>query len=167
MRKFLLKILSSFFRILSSLYFSSKVCYTVLMSFPSYLKKLFYKLRLRRNNLSFPVRCKLRGVSARELQGALFQSEVLDELQIVHCPTPQAPFRVIAYSIPLNRVLGYLDEALSEKLVRALGEGFCRDGEIANRTGGKNGGYYGCNIRIFESMEFMSDLENFKHLHGE
>ena len=117
--------------------------------------------------MHFPVRCNLHGVSAQELQGALAQSEALDELQIVHCPTPQTPLRVLAYSVPLNRILGYLHEELSEKLIYALGEGFCRDGEIASRTGGKDGEYYGCNIRIFESMEFMSEYEDFQHLYGE
>ena len=122
---------------------------------------------MKKYGVRFPVRCKLHRVSAQEIQGALAQSQPLDELQIVHCPTPQAPLRVIVYSIPLNRVLGYIKEELAEKLVYALGEEFCLDGEIANRTGGKNGEYYGCNIRIFDTMELMSEYENFKHLYGE
>lgn len=136
------------------------------MSIRTYFKNLFYKRRLKKSGLRFPIVCKLRGVSARELQGALIQSEPLDELQIVHCPSENFPFGVAVYSIPLNRLLGYIDEELSEKLVYAFGEGFCRDGEIAKRTGGTDGGYYGCTIRIFESMEMMEEYEDFSHLHG-
>ena len=136
------------------------------MSIRAYFKNLFYKRRLKKSGLRFPVATKLRGVSAQDLQGALIQSQPLDELQIVHCPSAEFPFGVAVYSIPLNRLLGYLDEELSKKLVYAFGKGFCRDGEIIKRTGGKNGEYYGCNIRIFESMEFMNEYEDFSHLHG-
>lgn len=136
------------------------------MSIRAYFQKLLLKRRLKKSGLHFPVPCKLRGVSATELQGALIQSEPLDELQIVHCPSVKFPFGVAVYSIPLNRLLGYIDELLAEKLVYAFGEGFCLDGEIAKRTGGNDGEYYGCNIRIFESMEMMKDCEDFSHLHG-
>lgn len=136
------------------------------MSIRAYFKNLFYNRRLKKSGLRFPVACKLRGVSAQDLQGAIIQSQPLDELQIVHCPSAEYPFGVAVYSIPLNRLLGYLDEGLSKKLVYVFGKGFCRDGEIIKRTGGTGGEYYGCNIRIFESMEMMKDCEDFSHLHG-
>ena len=138
------------------------------MSIPSFLKNLFYKRRLKKCGLRFPVLCKIRGVKVGDRQGALAQSGGGDELQLVHSPVEGYPFNVYVYSITLNRVLGYLDANLSEKLVYLFGNGFCRDGEIESITGGPpTYPCYGCNIRILESMTMINGYDELSHLRGE
>ena len=125
----------------------------------------FYCLKRWWLGLSFPLYCKAHGV--KQYQGAIVQSAQGDELQIVHRVERSNPYKVYVYSKPLNRVLGYLDEYLSKKLVKLFGKGFCRDAFVETITGGGAYPYYGCNIRILESMSFMEDCEDFSALRGE
>ena len=117
--------------------------------------------------LSFPLYCKIHGVSKPAYQGAIVQSRQGDTLQIVHRAMDDCPYAVFVYSKSINRVLGFLDEYLSKKLIKLFGKDFCRDAEIENITGGGAYPYYGCNIRILESMTYMEDCEDFSVLHGE
>ena len=126
-----------------------------------------YQNRLSQTGLRFPLFCKIHGVKGNDRQGALAQSRVGDKLQLVHAPIDERIFSVYIYSIPLNRVLGYVDETLSEKLVYAFGYGFCRDGEIDRLLGGKPYKYIGCRIRVMDTQEYMEECEDFSHLHGE
>lgn len=125
-----------------------------------------HEQRLRELRLQFPVFCKVHAVKSADHQGALAQSRAGDGLQLVHVPTEAYPFGVCVYSIPLNRLLGFLDTNLSQKLVCAFGEGFCRDGEIEEITGGPPYKYYGCNLRVLDTQELLDD-ENLQHLHGD
>lgn len=137
------------------------------MSILAKIKRFFYRLAHGRT-LQFPVYCKLHGVKKPNRQGALAQSHAEDGLQIVHVPLKDYPNNVYAYSIPLNRVLGYLDEALAKDLILELGEGFCVDGRIRTLLGGPpKYKYYGCAIRIHNTKSLMAGVEEFKHLHGE
>ena len=131
------------------------------------LKEFFYRRRLKKCKLTFPLFCKIHGVTSPDRQGALAQSGPGDELQLVHVPLKKYPFNVYVYNISINRVLGYLDSRLAEKLVYLFKRGFCRDGEIEQITGGEDGKCFGCNIRINESMTFLKDTQNFSHLYGE
>lgn len=115
--------------------------------------------------LSFPLFCKTHGV--KQYQGSIVQSAQGDELQIVHRIEHNEPYKVYVYSKTLNLVLGHLDEYLSKKLVKLFGKEFCRDAFVENVTGGGAYPYYGCNIRILESMTFMQDCEDFSALRGE
>ena len=84
------------------------------------------------------------------------QSRAEDELQLVHLPLEDFPFNVYVYSIELNRILGYLDENLSKKLVGVFGQGFCLDGTIEEIIGGPpEYKYYGCMIVLLNSMKMM------------
>ena len=131
------------------------------------LKNLLYKRRLKKCGLSFPVFCKLRGVKASDRQGALAQSRSGDPLQIVHAPTKEYPFNVYVYSITLNRVLGYLEESISEQFVYLFKDGFCKDAVLEQITGGPPAySYYGCTIRVMESSVLITDT-SFTHLRGE
>ena len=125
----------------------------------------FFRLR-KQLKIRFPLYCKLHGVSKPDYQGALAQSEVGDGLQLVHAPLDAYPHNTYAYSITLNRILGYLDGHLAEKLVRLFGERFCCDGEICNITGGEQGDYFGCNIRIYPTRTMMKDIQDFSHLYS-
>lgn len=109
--------------------------------------------------LEFPLFCKAHAVKSPDHQGAIAQSRVGDHLLIVHTPTEERPCCVCVYSIPLNRVLGYLEEGLSEKLVTAFGEGFCRDGEVEQITGGAPYKYLGCNLRLMDTAYFLEDMD--------
>ncbi|MBQ7880135.1 MAG: hypothetical protein IJ317_05750 [Clostridia bacterium] len=117
--------------------------------------------------LSFPLFCKVHGVKNADRQGAIAQSRQDDKLQIVHRAVDGFKYNVYVYSVPLNRVMGFLDEYLSKKLVKLFGKDFCRDARIENVTGGGAYKYYGCNIRIVESMTYMEDCEDFSALRGE
>ena len=131
------------------------------------IQKIFYNRRKRKCNLTFPLFCKVHGVKFADRQGSLAQSRAGDELQIVHTPTANAPFTVHVYSIPLNRVIGYLDERLAEKLVYLFGKDFCRDGKIEQITGGApTYKYYGCNLQILETKTMMNGYDDFSHLYG-
>ena len=133
----------------------------------SFFKQLFYKQRLKKSQLRFPLFCKIHGVKSSDRQGALAQSRQGDKLQLVHRAEEGYPFNVYVYSIELNRVLGYLDEALTEKLVYVFGKGLCLDGQIEKLTGGApEYVYIGCNIKIFETTTMMNDYNNFSHLHS-
>ena len=168
------KILSHFFVILS-LYKTVKVCYTVHMSIFTYFKEkrarkeeqALYFARIKQMGLRFPLFCKIHGVKAPDRQGALAQSREGDLLQLVHAPLDLYPNQVYVYSIPLNRVIGYLEEELSEKLVFAFGHGFCRDGEVEQILGGPPYKYFGCKIRIMETQEYMQEYNDFSTLYGE
>ena len=114
--------------------------------------------------LHFPIFSKVQCVKSPDHQGAIAQSRVGDHLQIVHTPSEERPFCTCVYSIPLNRILGYIDEELSESLVLLFGKGFCRDGEVEQITGGPPYKYYGCNIRLMDSQDFLEEFEDFSHL---
>lgn len=122
----------------------------------------------KRDRLRFPVYCKLHGVKKQLRQGSLAQSRAGDGLQLVHVPLQDYPHNVYAYSIPLNRILGYLEQELAERLVEELGEGFCVDGRVSELLGGPpDYKYFGCKICIFKETTLMQNVENFSHLHGE
>ena len=171
--EFLCKILSLFFVILS-LYKFMKICYTAYMGIRTYFKEKRkekqnqkeYLQRLKETGVRFPVFCKVHCVKSPDHQGAIAQSRIGDPLQIVHTPSDEYPFKVAVYSIPLNRVLGYIENELAEKLVYLFGRDFCRDGEVETITGGDPYKYYGCNIRLTDEQEFLNDTEDFSHLHG-
>ena len=130
------------------------------------ISNFLYRRKCKRLGLSFPLLCKVHGVKNADSQGAIAQSKAGDRLQLVHIPKENYPFNVYVYSIPLNRLLGYLDERLSKKLVKLFKKGFCIDGVIENITGEKHA-IRGCNLRIFDTRAMMSDVHDFSHLHGE
>ena len=137
------------------------------MGIISFFKQLFYKQRLKKSGLSFPIPCKIHGVRSPDRQGALAQSREGDRLQIVHSPEKDYPFNVYVYSVELNRILGYLDAVLAEKLVYVCGKGLCLDGKIEKLTGGApDYQYIGCNIQIFDTTGMMNDCDDFSHLHS-
>ncbi len=114
------------------------------------------------NKLCFPIFCKLYNVSDKERQSALSQSREGDHLQVVLTDE-----RALVYSIPLNRILGDLREDLYEKLRRTRKNEPCLDAIIDKRTGGAQGKYFGCNIRVYPTANMMRGLKDFTHLHGE
>ena len=131
------------------------------------IKRFFHRF-IRGGELQFPVYCKLRGVKQHNRQGALAQTCAEDGLQLVHVPLQDYPHNVYAYSIPLNRVLGYLEEDLAKDLIAELGKGFCVDGRVRTLLGGPpKYKYYGCAIRIYKTKTLMQNTEEFAHLHGE
>lgn len=115
--------------------------------------------RQKKSGLSFPTLTRLRGVKSKDRQGALAQSECGDRLQCVHVALPDYPYNTYVYSISLNRVLGYLDKELAEKLVYVFGKDFCLDGEIDNIIGGPPMKYRGALIRVFDDNVFMKNAE--------
>ena len=131
------------------------------------IRKLLYSHKKRKLGLRFPLLCKVHGVKTADRQGALRQCQALDALQLVHVPFADYPHNVYVYSIPLNRVLGYLEKDVAEKLVALFGENFCRDGEITEIVGGGTMKYVGCRLRVLESMEKMQNVTDFTHLYGE
>ena len=133
----------------------------------SFFKHLFYKQRLRKSGLSFPIPCKAHGVKSHDRQGALAQSRAGDRLQLVHHAEKDYPFNVYIYNVELNRIIGYLDAVLAEKLVYVFGKGLCLDGKIDKLTGGvPQYTYIGCNLYVFETNSMMKDCEDFSHLHS-
>ena len=125
------------------------------MKLKRFFKRLLIRWRKKKYDLRFPVCCKAHGVSFADRQGALAQSRSGDELQLVQVPLENYPQNVYIYSIELNRILGYLEKNLSDRLTSVFGTGFCLDGQISEITGGPPYPYFGCNIRIFETMEMM------------
>ena len=117
-----------------------------------------YEMRLHRLGLFFPLFCKVHAVKSPDHQGAIAQSRVGDHLLIVHTPTEERPFCTSVYNITLNRVLGFIDEELSEKLTLAFGKEFCRDGEVEQITGGAPYKYLGCNLRLMDTQDFLEEL---------
>ncbi len=148
---------------------AENLCYNVDMRIFTYLKngisKFFYRNRCRSLNLTFPLVCKAHGVKTAVNQGAIAQSKSGDKLQLVHVPQENYPHNVYVYSIPLNRILGYLNEGLCKKLVKLFGKGFCTDGVIEKITG-DNHTLRGCNLRIYDTREMMADVDDFSHLHN-
>ncbi len=130
-------------------------------------KRVLYSWKKRWLGLGFPLYTKVKGVKSPTFQGALAQSKDGDKLQLVHVPSEQYPFCVFVYSVTLNRVLGYLEEDLSKKLVKLFKKDFCRDGVIYKIVGGGNYKYFGCRILVFETMEMMRSIEDFSLLRGE
>lgn len=125
-------------------------------SIKNFLKTWIRRSKCKKYGLDFPVCCKAHGVKKQERQGALAQSRNEDELQLVHVALDDFPFNVYIYSIELNRILGYLEGTLAKKLVLVFGQGFCLDGKISEITGGPpKYKYFGCNIRIFDTMSMM------------
>lgn len=106
----------------------------------------------------FPIFCKVHAVKSPDHQGAIVQSRVGDKLLVVSTPSEDHPYCVSVYSVTLNRVLGFIEEALAEKLTAAFGENFCRDGEVEQITGGPPYRYYGCNIRVMDTQDFIEDM---------
>lgn len=137
------------------------------MKTPTFLQNFFYQHRKKKCGLTFPLYCKAHGVKSADRQGAVAQSRANDPLQLVHSPVEGYPFNVYVYSITLNRILGYLDPILSEKLVYLFKKDFCIDGQIENITGGPpEYKYFGCNLRIYETAELMKKCGDLSHLHG-
>ncbi len=131
------------------------------------LKIAGIKRRCKIADLSFPIFCKAHGVKNVNYQGALAQTRIGDRLQIVHVPLPNYPQNVYVYSIPLNRLLGYLHKRLAEKLVYAFGKHFCLDAVVENRTGGtKTYPTFGCNLRVFHTTQMLVDVKDFSHLYS-
>ena len=122
-------------------------------------EKQAYAEKLNRLGLSFPLFCKAHAVKSPDHQGAIAQSRVGDHLLIVHTPSKDRPYCTCVYSITLNRVLGYVDEDLSEKLVQAFGQAFCRDGEVEQITGGDPYKYLGCNLRLMDTQDFLEEMQ--------
>ncbi|MBQ8429399.1 MAG: hypothetical protein IJX30_04825 [Clostridia bacterium] len=120
--------------------------------------------RQKKSGLSFPVRDKIHGVKFGDYQGALAQSANGDELQLVHVPLPDYPHNTYVYSISLNRILGYLEKELAEKLVYIFGEGFCLDGEIDEIIGGPPLKYRGAYILVHDDNVMLEGCE-LTHLH--
>ena len=137
------------------------------MSISARLHNFFFKRRLKKSVLQFPLRRRLHGVKSVDRQGALLQSKAGDELQFVHVPLKAYPHNTYAYSVSLNRVLGYLDEDTAKTLLYVFGQGFCLDGEIKELIGGEPYKYVGCIVRIFDGKSMMSDVDDFAPLHGE
>ena len=143
-----------------------KVWYNAHMNILKYLqekrkdktKAKAYENELDRLGLIFPLFCKVHAVKSPDHQGAIAQSRVGDHLLIVHTPTEDHPFCTSVYSITLNRVLGFIDEDLAEKLIFAFGTEFCRDGEVEQITGGAPYKYLGCNLRLLDTQDFMEEL---------
>ena len=123
-----------------------------------------YETTLKKLGLSFPLFCKIHAVKSPDHQGALAQSRVGDHLLIVHTPTADRPACVCVYSVSLNRVLGYIGEELSGKLVLAFGDNFCRDGEVEQITGGAPYKYFGCNLRLMDTQDFLEEMQDFPTL---
>ena len=115
--------------------------------------------RQKKSGLDFPVLTKLHGVKLRDRQGALAQSKSGDQLQFVHVPKPDHPYNTYVYSIPLNRILGYLDKELAEKLLYIFGEGFCLDGTLDKIIGGPPMKYRGALIRVHDDNVFMENAD--------
>lgn len=115
--------------------------------------------RQKKSGLVFPVRVKIHGVKKSDYQGALAQSESGDELQFVHVPLENYPHNVYVYSIPLNRILGYLEKTLAEKLVYIFGDGFCLDGRIDEIIGGPPLKYRGAYILVYDDNVFMKNVD--------
>ena len=114
------------------------------------------KRRMKRLGGKFPFSCRLYGAPS-----ALAQSRTGDELQIVQVSVKEHPKNAFVYSIPLNCVLGYLDERASEKLLFSLGAEFCVDGKIQSLDES------GCEILVFPTSKLMEGVEDFSHLYGE
>ena len=122
--------------------------------------------KLKRLKLSLPVYCKIHGVTKADRQGALAQTRPGDKLQVVHVPLENFPENAYVYSIPLNRVLGYLHTGLADKLLQVFGKNFCLDAVVENRTGGeKTDEFLGCNICIFDATTYMEEEKDFQHLY--
>lgn len=129
------------------------------MNFNEFWKTYKRCRRQKRSGLDFPVFTKLHGVKTHDRQGALAQSEKGDRLQFVHVPTPDYPSNTYVYSIPLNRVLGYLDKELAEKLLYIFGDGFCLDGTIDKIIGGPPMKYRGALISVRDDNVFMENID--------
>ena len=143
--------------------------YTVYMNvfalWKNRIRRFFYERKRKALELSFPLYCKIHGVKNADSQGALAQTRAGDRLQYVHVPVENYPYNVYVYSVALNRVLGYLDKALSKRLVKLFKKGFCRDAVVENRTGGGTHTYFGCNIRLLETADMMEGSD-FSALRG-
>ena len=122
-------------------------------------RETLYSERLNELGLSFPLFCKVHAVKSADHQGAIAQSRVGDRLLIVHTPTANRPDCVCVYNISLNRVLGFLDEGLSGRLVSAFGKEFVRDGEVEQITGGAPYKYLGCNLRLMDTQDFFEEMQ--------
>ena len=122
-------------------------------------RETLYNERLNELGLSFPLFCKVHAVKSADHQGAIAQSRVGDKLLIVHTPTNERPDCMSVYNISLNRVLGFLDEGLSARLVTAFGQEFVRDGEVEQITGGAPYKYFGCNLRLMDTQDFIEELQ--------
>ncbi len=120
--------------------------------------------KIKKHRLSFPLSTKIHGVKNADRQGAIIQCLPEDELQLVHIPLPDFPYNTYVYSIPLNRILGYLETKLATALVDIFGCGFCLDGEIENTLGGPPLHYYGARIAIF-TTQVMMEKHELEHLH--
>lgn len=129
------------------------------MSLKSFWKTYKRCQRQKKSGLDFPVSTKLHGVKLRDRQGALAQSQADDKLQFVHVPLPDYPYNTYVYSIPLNRILGYLDKELAEKLIYIFGKGFCLDGKLDKIIGGPPMKYRGALLCVHDDNVFMENID--------
>ena len=148
-----------------------QICYTIDMNIFARVKRKLKIAQIKRRckiaDLSFPIFCKTHGVKNVLYQGALAQTRTGDRLQIVHVPLREYPHNVYVYSIPLNRILGYLQKELAERLVYAFGGNFCLDAVVENRTGGTEPHpIFGCNLRLFHTRQMLVDVKDFSHLYS-
>lgn len=131
--------------------------------------KRFFRRLFR--GLSLPIETKIFGSAFPDFQGALQQSEIDDQLQIVHLPLEKYPYNAYVYSIPLNRILGYVPKELAEDLLYVFGDGYCLDGELFEKydVADKNETpVYEGRIAIFKTTSYMKPhLETLPYLHGE
>lgn len=135
----------------------------------NFLRKIFIPFRLWRRGISLPLLTTVYGVSNPNSQGALAQSRVDDQLQIVHTPTERHKHNVYVYSIELNRILGYIEKELAKGLVAVFGNGFCLDAVIEEIVGGTNEtDPFGAQIIVLQSTSFMLPyLNDLPHYHEE
>lgn len=131
-----------------------------------FLSKLYMRIRRRLVGLSFPVEDDLFRCSDFDSQGALAQSEISDELQIVHVRLDEKRFAALVYNIKLNRLIGELGRQLTQDLLKIFGKGFCLDGEIADLSKDENGKFR-CAVRVFDTAEKMRPyLEELPYLYA-
>lgn len=132
-----------------------------------FLSKLYMSIRRRLVGLSFPVEDDLFRCFSFDAQGALAQSLVSDELQIVHVRLGNKRFAAYVYSIRLNRLLGEIGKQLTQDLLKIFGKGFCLDGEIAEISK-DDGEKFRCSVRVFDTSSMMKPyLEELPYLFSE
>lgn len=122
----------------------------------SFLKRLF-------SGVKFPYPCRLQTDHVAELRAARAQSREGDPLQIVHLSGEEWQ-GVFVYSVTLNRVLGRLTKHSEQQLVKALGKGFCVDGELYVWM--KDGEDFRIELLVFPTQTLMNG-EEISSLFGE
>ena len=127
------------------------------------MKKLCFLKRMF-SPVTFPYYCRLRKDHNADFHGARSQSREGDALQIVHLPLENDQSAVFAYSIPLNRIIGRFSDHSAKLLIKALGKGFCVDGEIYVWMPEQDD--FRIETLTFDKRSFM-DNDDFSTLHDE